>query len=115
MPRATLTAKHESDGGAAMRVMRIRLGHLCDDVSTPRQKHRAARRKVIRNCKNLLDVFDAIVRNGQNRRASIEELACRTGMSFDACKKKYFRERNKLLKLFNVKREENEPCLFLDQ
>ena len=115
MPRATLTAGHESDGGAAMRVMRIRLGHVCDDVSTPRQKHRAARRKVMRNCKNLLDVFDAIVRNGQNRRASIEELASSTGMSYDSCKLKYYRARNKLLKLFNVKREENEPCLFLDQ
>ena len=91
-----------SDGGAGVRAMRHRLGNRCDNAPGHELLLIAARRKVMRNCRRLLDVFDAIVRNGSNRRESIGELAKRGKTSLSHAKLRYFRARNKLMKLFNV-------------
>ena len=97
------------DGGAGVREMRRRLGLSCDNERSHGQRLEAARRRVIRNCKSLLDVFDAIVRNGSYRRDSIDEIAKRGGSSRAGAKSKYYRGRKKLFKLFNIENKEKRP------
>ena len=106
MRRTTSITLDLGDGGAAMREMRRRLGLSCDNERSHGQRLEAARRKVMRNCRNILDVFDAIVRNGSNRRDSIDEIAKRGGSSRACAKSKYYRGRKKLVKLFNIENKE---------
>lgn len=96
-----------SDGGAGVRVMHKHLAHTCDGAKTPRQRHDSARRKVRSFDRQLLDVFDLIVRNGSNRLESICTLES-YGLSTVAAKKKYFRHRRRLLRLFGIKEVSHE-------
>ena len=110
MRRATSINRDVSDGGAGVRAMRTCLRHRCDNERSYHNRLCAARRRVMRNCKSLLPIFDAIVRNGKNRNQSICELV-ESGTSYHYARRKYFDARNQLSKLFNIDTKVIELCL----
>ena len=61
-----------------------------------------ARKRLERNCAELLEVFYLIVRNGKHRGESIAELASIHGLDRKATSDLYFGHRKKILDFFNV-------------
>jgi hypothetical protein len=74
------------------------LAHRVDGERDAEERLAEARRFVAEIKGWYLDVFDAIVRNGNDREKSIREIGERCA-SRDAAKKRYFRARSKLVKL----------------
>ena len=92
-----------SDGGASSRRLHSGLDVVRRGAKAHDARLKAAKRRVREYDKSLMSVFKLIVSFGSNRRESIGALE-RCGMSSNAAEKKYFRDRNKLLKLFGISR-----------
>jgi hypothetical protein len=98
-----------SDDGIAVERQCDEIDHRCFgtgklDEGYYRRMERKARDFVRWRDSSLLPTLNAILRNGSNRRESIFELAkskMPTAKQLNAAEKKYYRNRAKLLQLFN--------------
>ena len=97
--RRWCTITHDvGDGGACARQIAHHLDRRFRGVRDAEARLADARQFVADTKEWYLDVFDAIVRNGNDRAKSIREITnCRAGRH--AAKKRYYRARNALLKL----------------
>ena len=89
------------DGGAFAREIARHLARRIDGERDAEARLAEARQFVADTKEWYLDVFDAIVRNGNDRAKSIREITnCRAGKH--AARKRYCRARNALIKLMEL-------------
>ena len=89
-----------SDGGAEATATRIFDEKVDGSYYTRRIK--AARRRLSRNCPELVEVFNLVVKNGKNRHESIAELAMRHRVESEAAKMRYWGHLKKILVFFRA-------------
>lgn len=100
--RRLVSITHDlGDGGACVHRMVRHLSRRHDEEREAEARLAEARQFVADTKGWYLDVFDAIVRNGNDRSKSIREIAnCRAGRY--AARKRYNRARNALIELLEI-------------
>ena len=89
-----------SDGGAE-----AERGYSYDesvDGSYYTRRIKAARRRLSRNCPELVEVFNLVVKNGKNRLESIAELALRHHVENEVAKMRYWGHLKKISFFFKA-------------
>ena len=89
-----------SDGGAEAE--RVYSYDESVDGSYYTRRIKAARRRLSRNCPELVEVFNLVVKNGKNRHESIAELAMRHRVESEAAKMRYWGHLKKILVFFRA-------------
>ena len=72
------------------------------DDSYYTRRIKVARRRLSRNCPELVEVFNLVVKNGKNRRESIAVLAARHRLGRDAASTLYWRHLKKISLFFKA-------------
>ena len=89
-----------SDGGAEAE--RVYSYDESVDGSYYTRRIKAARRRLSRNCPELVEVFNLVVKNGKNRHESIAELALRHHVENEVAKMRYWGHLKKISFFFKA-------------